>query len=44
MVEVEGKLITTTVSILIYQGATLSYNSPNLVETYKLGKTKHTIS
>jgi len=43
MVEVEGKILTTTISILIYR-ATLSYNSPNLVETYKLGKTKHKIS
>ena len=31
MVEVEGKLNQTTISILIYPGAILSYISPELV-------------
>ena len=36
MVEVEGKLNQTTISILIDPGASLSYISPDLVEKCKL--------
>ena len=36
MVEVEGKLNQTPISILIDPGARLSYISPNLVEKCKL--------
>ena len=36
MVEVEGKINQTPVSILIDPGASLSYISPNLVEKCKL--------
>ena len=36
MVEVEGKLNQTPISILIDPGASLSYISPNLVEKCKL--------
>ena len=36
MVEVEGKINQTPISILVDLGASLSYISPNLVEKYKL--------
>ena len=36
VVEVEGKLNQTPISILIDPGASLSYISPNLVEKFKL--------
>ena len=40
MVEVEGKLNLTPISILIDPGASLSYISPNLVEKCKLSVEK----
>ena len=44
MVEVEGKLNQTTISILIDPGARLSYISPDLVEKCKLSIQKFTKS
>jgi len=40
MVEVEGKLKQTEMSILIDPGASLSYVSPSIVEKCKLQKSK----
>ena len=38
MVEIEGKILNTYVSILIDLGAFLSYVSPKIVDECKLGK------
>ena len=40
MLEVEGKILNTPVSILIDSGASLSYIAPKIVETCKLVKEK----
>ena len=40
MVEVEGKLNQTPISILIDPGASLSYNSPDLVKKWNLSVEK----
>ena len=41
MVEIEGKILNTSVSILIDPGACWSYVAPNIVGLCKLGKVKH---
>ena len=41
MVEIEGKILNTYVSILIDPGACRSYVSPKIVDICKLGKVKH---
>ena len=41
MVEIEGKILNTSISILIDPGAFRSYLSPNIVDVCKLGKVKH---
>ena len=41
MVEIEGKILNTSVSILIDPGACHSYVSPKIVDLCKLGKVKH---
>ena len=41
MVEIEGKILNTTISILIDLGAFQSYVSPKIVDECKLGKVKH---
>jgi hypothetical protein len=41
VVEVEGKIHDTRISILIDPGATLSYITPDVVESNKLKKQKH---
>ena len=41
MVEIEGKLLNTSISILIDLGACWSYVSPKIVDDCKLGKVKH---
>jgi hypothetical protein len=41
VVEVEGKVNNTRVSVLIDPGATLSYISPGVVDSNKLKKTRH---
>ena len=41
MVEIEGKVSNTYISILIDPGAFHNYASPNIVETCKLDKVKH---
>ena len=41
MVEIEGKIFNTSVSILIDPGACWSYVAPNIVGLCKLGKVKH---
>ena len=41
MVEIEGKILNTSISILIDCGACRSYFAPNIVDLYKLGKVKH---
>ena len=40
MLEVEGKILNTIVSILIDSGASLSYIAPKVVEKCKLCKEK----
>ena len=41
MVEIEGKILNTSVSILIDPGACRSYVSPKIIDIFKLGKIKH---
>ena len=41
MVEIEGKVLNTSISILIDPSAFQSYVSPKIVETCKLDKVKH---
>ena len=41
MVEIEGKIINTFVSIFIDPGACWSYVAPKIVDLCKLGKVKH---
>ena len=41
MVEIEGKILDTSISILIDPGAWRSYFSPKMVDECKLGKVKH---
>ena len=41
MVEIEGKILNTSISILIDPGAFQSYVSPKIVDECKLGKVKH---
>ena len=41
MVEIEGKILNTSISILIDPRACRSYVSPKVVDVCKLGKVKH---
>ena len=41
MVEIEGKILNTSISILIDPCACWSYVSPKIVDVYELGKVKH---
>ena len=41
MVEIEGMILNTYIWILINNGASWSYVSPNIVDVCKLGKVKH---
>ena len=41
MVEIEGKILNTSISILIDPGAFQSYVPPKIVDLCKLGKVKH---
>jgi hypothetical protein len=41
VVDIEGKILDTQISILIDPGATLSHISPYVVESNKLKKQKH---
>ena len=41
MVEIEGKILNTSVSIRIDPGAYWSYVAPKIVDLCKLGKVKH---
>ena len=41
MVEIEGNILNTSISILIDPSAFQSYVSPKMVEVCKLGKVKH---
>jgi hypothetical protein len=41
VVEIEGKIHDTRISVLIDPGATLSYITPDVVELNKLKKQKH---
>ena len=41
MVEIEGNVLNTSISILIDPGACWSYISPKIVDECKLGKVKH---
>ena len=41
MVEIEGKILNTSISILIDPGAYQSYVTPKTVDLCKLGKVKH---
>ena len=41
MVEIEGKIFNTSISIVIDPGACRSYVSPKIVDVCKLGKVKH---
>ena len=41
MVEIEGKILNTSISILIDLGSCQSYVSPKIVDVCKLGKVKH---
>jgi hypothetical protein len=41
MVEIEGKINNTRISVLIDPGATLSYITPGVVESNKLKRMKH---
>jgi hypothetical protein len=44
VVEIKGKINDTQISVLIDPGATLSYIAPDVVESNKLKKLKHTKS
>ena len=41
MVEIEGKILNTSISILNDLGTCQSYVSPKIVDVCKLGKIKH---
>ena len=41
MVEIEGKINDTRISVLIDPGATLSYITPSVAKSIKLKKLKH---
>jgi hypothetical protein len=41
VVEIEGKINNTRISVLIDPGATLSYITPGVVDSNKLKKTRH---
>ena len=41
MVEIEGKILNTSISILIDLSAFQSYVVPKIVDLYKFGKVKH---
>ena len=41
MVEIEGKILNTSISILVDHGAFRSYVSPKIVDVCKLGNVKH---
>ena len=41
MVEIEGKILDTSISILIDPDACQTYVLPKIVDEYKLGKVKH---
>ena len=41
MVEIEGNILNTSISMLIDPGALHSYVSPKIVDVCKLGKVKH---
>ena len=41
MVEIEGKILNTSISILIDPGACRSYVLPKIVDVCKIGKFKH---
>ena len=41
MVEIEGKILNTYVSILIDHGSFQSYVAPKIVDICRLGKVKH---
>ena len=41
MVEIEGNILNTSISILIDPGAYWSYVSPKIVNECKIGKVKH---
>ena len=41
MVEIKGKILNTSVSILIDLGACRSYVAPKIVDLCKLGKVNH---
>ena len=41
MVEIEGKILNTSILILIDPSACRSYVAPNIVDLCKLGKVKH---
>ena len=41
MVEIEGEILNTSISILIDLSACWSYVSPKIVDVCKLGKVKH---
>ena len=41
MVEIEGRILNTYISILIDPGAFWSYVSPKIVDVCKIGKVKH---
>ena len=41
MVEIKGKILNTSISILIDPGACRSYVSPKIVDLCKLGKVTH---
>ena len=41
IVEIEGKISNTSISILVDMGSFRSYVSPNIVDTCKLKKVKH---
>jgi hypothetical protein len=41
VVEIEGKIYDTQISVLIDPGATLSYITPYVVESNKFKKLKH---
>ena len=41
MVEIEGKIVQTSISVLIDLGSRSSYISPSVIEKWKLNKEKH---
>ena len=41
MVEIEGMILNTSISMLIYHSSCRSYVSPKIVDIWKIGKVKH---